>query len=170
MIPETSSYAAIYPLSANPPTWGHADIVSRAAKIFDKVYWSVAFNPDKKYLFSVEERMSMMQVYIDHFQLTNVIPDSYTGSTVRYAQQKQVHVLIKGLRNYSDFQQEFQQAVGNKGIDEKMETFCLFGAPGLTVVSSSLVRELAFLGEDITPYVHPAVAQRVSEIIHHSKT
>ena len=161
---------AIYPSSANPPTWGHANILQRSVACFDHIYWAAAYNPEKKYIFSAEERKQMMMEYVHHFQLTNVTIDMFSGSTVRYAQQKKAKVLIKGLRNESDFHAELQQFVGNKGIDSTIETFCLFGVPELSVVSSSLVRELAMLGENIESYVHPAVAKLVLQILKRSST
>ncbi|MGK5090397.1 pantetheine-phosphate adenylyltransferase [Deltaproteobacteria bacterium TL4] len=166
----TTPRIAIYPTSANPPTWGHGDILLRAAKHFDHLYWSAAVNPTKQYIFTAEERLQMMNVYLKHYGLKNVTLDVFTGSTIRYAQQKKATALVKGLRNYTDFQVELQQAVGNQGIDSEIETFCLFGTPALSVVSSSLVRELALLGENIEGYVHPEVAAFVGEIILRQRT
>lgn len=157
---------AIYPTSSNPPTLGHADIVTRAAKHFDLIYWAAAVNPEKKYLFTQEDRKQMMQAYVDHLPgLGNVSVDAYQGPTVRYAQQKGATVLVKGLRSTNDFHGELQQAIGNLGIDSDLETFCLFGRPDLFVVSSTLVREVALLGERIDSYVIPPVAELIYEIL-----
>lgn len=161
---------AIYPISANPPTWGHGDIMHRAAPHFDHIYWAAAVNPQKKYLFSLEERKQMMQEYINHHQLKNVSVESYTGTTVRYAIQKNAGIIIKGLRSANDFYGESEQAYFNRGIMEGVETFCIFAHPQYAGISSSLVRELAVLGEDIEPYVLKSVADSVYEIINKQKS
>jgi pantetheine-phosphate adenylyltransferase, bacterial len=118
---------AVYPTSANPPTYGHADILVRAAKQFDQVYWSAAINTEKQYIFNAELRKLMMNEYVRHYDLKNVTVESFNGSTIRYVQERNAKTIIKGLRSLEDFQGEFQQAVGNKGIDPEIETFCLFG-------------------------------------------
>jgi pantetheine-phosphate adenylyltransferase len=123
-------------------------------------------NPEKEYLFTQEERKEMMQAYVDHLPgLGNVSVDAYQGPTVRYAQSKGASVLIKGLRSTNDFHGELQQAIGNLGIDPQLETFCLFGRPDLFVVSSTLVREVALLGEHIDSYVIPPVAEQIYTIL-----
>ena len=156
---------AVYPTSANPPTYGHADILVRSSKQFDHVFWSAAMNAEKHYLFSEKTRLQMMKEYIEFYELKNVTVEAFRGSTVRYVQDKNAHVIVKGLRSLEDFQGEFQQAVGNKGIDPEIETFCLFGKPDLFAISSTLVRELAFMGESIESYVLPSVAKIVTEVI-----
>ena len=160
---------AIYPTSANPPTLGHADILVRTARYFDYVYWAAAINPEKTYSFTEEQRLLMMSEYIQHHQLKNVSAEAFNGSTVRYAQARDACAIVKGLRSLEDFEGEFQQAVGNTGIDPNIETFCLFGTPELFAVSSTLVRELALLGEKIENYVLPSVAEIVYKIIQEKK-
>ena len=100
-----------------------------------------------------------------YYDLKNVTVEAFSGSTIRYVQERNAQVIVKGLRSLEDFQGEFQQAVGNKGIDPDIETFCLFGKPDLFAISSTLVRELAFMGESIEAYVLPSVAEIVSEVI-----
>ena len=156
---------AVYPTSANPPTYGHADILMRTAKLFDQVFWSAAINSEKKYIFSQDVRLKMMKEYVQYHNLVNVKVEAFSGSTIRYAQERKAQVIVKGLRSLDDFQGEFQQAVGNKGIDKDIETFCLFGEPDLFAISSTLVRELAFMGESIEAYVLPSVAEIVNEVI-----
>jgi len=157
---------AVYPTSANPPTFGHADILMRTTKLFEHVYWSAAMNLEKKYIFDEKLRVKMMNEYVRYHKLGNVTVEAFSGSTIRYAQDRKAQVIVKGLRSLDDFQGEFQQAVGNKGIDDKIETFCLFGKPDLFAISSTLVRELAFMGESIEDYVLPSVAEIVNEVIH----
>lgn len=158
-------FHVLYPISGNPPTWGHADVMERAARCFDQVTWALAVNPGKAYLFSQDERLEMMQAYVRHFQLANVTLASYEGATVRFAEKIGANMILKGLRNASDLQAEMEQAMGNRGMNDAIETFAMFTSPRYSVVSSSLIRELALLGEDITPYVHPAVARRIEEIL-----
>ena len=107
----------------------------------------------------------MMNEYVQHYDLKNVTVESFTGSTIRYVQERKAKTIVKGLRSLEDFQGEFQQAVGNKGIDPEIETFCLFGKPDLFAINSTLVRELAYLGESIEAYVLPSVAEIVKNII-----
>ena len=156
---------AVYPTSANPPTYGHADILVRTTKQFDHVFWSAALNAEKHYMFNEEVRVKMMNEYVRYYDLKNVTVEAFSGSTIRYVQERNAQVIVKGLRSLEDFQGEFQQAVGNKGIDPNIETFCLFGKPDLFAISSTLVRELAFMGESIEAYVLPSVAEIVSEVI-----
>ena len=160
---------AIYPTSANPPTKGHADILLRTSQQFDFVIWAAAFNPEKGYSFSTKQRIEMMLEYINYYNLKNVKVESFNGSTVRFAQKLNAKTIVKGLRSLEDFEGEFQQAVANSGIDESIETFCLFGKPELFAVSSTLVRELSFLGEDIEKYVIPNVANIIYKIIKQFK-
>ena len=107
----------------------------------------------------------MMQEYVNYHNLANVKVEAFDGSTIRYAQERKAQVIVKGLRSLDDFQGEFQQAVGNKGIDPEIETFCLFGKPDLFAINSTLVRELAYLGESIEAYVLPSVADIVGKIM-----
>ncbi len=159
---------AVYPTSANPPTFGHADILVRTSKQFDHVYWAAAMNAEKQYMFTEEVRVQMMNEYVEHHNLINVTVEAFIGSTIRYVQQRKAQVIVKGLRSLEDFQGEFQQAVGNKGIDQEIETFCLFGKPDLFAISSTLVRELAFMGESIEAYVLPSVADIVTKVIENN--
>ena len=156
---------AVYPTSANPPTFGHADILMRTTKFFDHVFWSAAINSDKQYFFTEKVRVKMMNEYVKFHKLSNVSVEAFSGSTIRYAQERKAKVIIKGLRSLEDFQGEYQQAFGNKGIDKEIETFCLFGKPDLFAISSTLVRELAFMGESIESYVLPSVAEIINEVI-----
>ncbi len=155
----------LYPISGNPPSWGHADVMDRAARIFGRVTWALAANPDKSYMFSTEERLWMMEEYVRHFELKNVTVDAYTGSTVRYVERVGADLILKGLRNASDLQAEMEQAIGNRGINQSIETISLFTTPRYSVIHSSLIRELAMLDENIDAYVLPSVAVRIKEIL-----
>jgi pantetheine-phosphate adenylyltransferase len=156
----------LYPISGNPPSWGHGDVMERAARVFPRITWALAINPNKTYMFSPEERMEMMGDYVRHYGLNNVTIDAYQGATVRYAEKIGAQLILKGLRNASDLQAEMEQAIGNRGIDGAIETITFFTSPRYSVISSSLIRELAVLGEDLKSYVLPEVAARIVEILN----
>ena len=155
----------LYPISGNPPTWGHADVVERAAGIFPQVTWGLAVNPAKAYLFALEDRIWLMEEYLRHLGLKNVTVNSYEGATIRYAERVGANLILKGLRNASDLQAEMEQAVGTRGMNEAIETITLFTTPRYSIINSSLIRELALLGENIDAYVLPSVAARIGEIL-----
>lgn len=156
---------AVYPISANPPTTGHADIIQRATPHFDHIYWAAAINPNKHYMFTTEQREQMMEAYVEYFQWKNVSVESYRGGTVRYAQEKQAKVVIKGIRHMEDVMSEFSQGSANFKINAEIETFLLFAHPQFSSISSSLVRELATLGEDLSFYVIEPVAELMAQYL-----
>lgn len=159
----------IYPISANPPTWGHADIMMRAATHFDQLYWVAATNPKKVYMFSLEERLEMMQSYVDYYKLKNVTIVSHEGTIARFAEEKKAQFLLRGLRNSSDYQMELELSVGNRGINKDLETICMFSKPHFATISSSLIRELASLNERIDQYVMPSIAKKILTKLHGDK-
>jgi len=156
---------ALYPISGNPPSWGHADVMERAARLFDRVTWALAVNPGKTYLFTAEERMDMMGDYVRHFGLTNVTVAEYQGATVRFAERIGARLIVKGLRNASDLQAEMEQATGNRNMNPDVDTVTFFTTPRYSVISSSLIRELAVLDENIEPYVLGSVAEKIRRIL-----
>lgn len=159
----------VYPISANPPTWGHADIMMRAATHFDRLYWVAATNPKKTYMFTLEERLEMMQAYVDYYKLKNVTICAHEGTIVRFAEEKNAQFLLRGLRNSSDYQMELELSVGNRGISKEIETICLFAKPHFATISSSLIRELAQLNERIDQYVMPSIAKKILQKLHGDK-
>ena len=159
----------LYPISGNPPSWGHGDVLDRAARIFSRVTWALAVNPSKTYLFSTEERLDMMGEYVRHYSLNNVTIETYQGATVRFAEKIGANLILRGLRNATDLQAEMEQAVGNRGINDSIETITLFTSPRYSVISSSIIRELAQLGENLEPYVLPEVATRIQRILGERK-
>jgi pantetheine-phosphate adenylyltransferase len=159
----------VYPISANPPTWGHADIMMRAAKHFDLVYWVAAVNPTKTYMFTIEERIEMMEAYVAYYKLKNVTICAHEGTVVRFAEEKEAQFLLRGLRNSSDYQMELELSVGNRGISKEIETFCLFAKPHFATISSTLIRELALLNERIDQYVMPSIAKKILKKLHGDK-
>lgn len=159
----------VYPISANPPTWGHADIMMRAATHFDKIIWVAATNPQKAYMFTLEERLEMMQAYVDYYMLKNVVICSHDGTIARFAEEKGAQFLLRGLRNSSDYQMELELSVGNRGISKELETICLFAKPHFATISSTLIRELALLNERIDQYVMPSIAKKILHKLHGDK-
>lgn len=159
----------VYPISANPPTWGHGDIMMRAANHFDKVYWVAAVNPGKTYMFTEEERLSMMKAYVTYYKLKNVEICAHEGTIARFAEEKGAQFLLRGLRNSSDYQMELELSVGNRGISKEIETICLFAKPHYATISSTLIRELAILNERIDQYVMPSIAKKILKKLHGDK-
>ena len=107
----------------------------------------------------------MMRDYVRHLKLDNVTVATYEGVTVRFAEQIGAAVIVKGLRNQLDLQAEMEQAYGNRGINDRIETMVLFTQPRNGAISSSLIRELAQLGENIDAYVLPSVARRLKKYL-----
>ena len=132
----------VYPGSFDPVTKGHMDIIERAAKLVDRLYVAILYNPAKNSgLFSVEERMAMLQSCTSH--LKNVRIDSFTGLLVDYAHQQSADVIIRGLRAMTDFEYEMQMAQINKSLLSTVETVFLVTSAEYSFLSSSSVRELA---------------------------
>ncbi|MBT6326242.1 MAG: pantetheine-phosphate adenylyltransferase [Bdellovibrionales bacterium] len=157
----TSKRIAVYPISGNPPTWGHADIMKRASEKFDMVYWVAGVNINKKSFFSEQDKIEMMQAYVDYYKVKNVTVDAVPGAMVRYAEKVNASFLLRGLRNTSDFQLELDLASANRGLNKQVETICFFTKPHYATMSSTLVRELALLGERIDQYVLPSLSDKI---------
>ncbi len=140
---------AIYPGSFDPITKGHLNIIERAAKIFDVVVVCVMVNSDKKNpLFSLEERLRLIdKVIVD---LPNVRVETFSGLLAEYAKRHEPAVIVKGLRAVSDFESEFQMALINRKINPNLDTFFLTASEKYTYLSSSVVKELARYGADLS--------------------
>ena len=147
----------MYPGTFDPITNGHHELVRRAARIFDEVVVAVAASPHKAPMFALEERMQLAREALA--DLGNVRVDGYTGLTVGYAKAHGLQVVIRGLRAVSDFEYEFQLASMNRHLETGVETIFMTPAEQYTFVSSTLVREVAARGGDVTALVHPKVPQ-----------
>ena len=146
---------AICPGSFDPVTNGHLDVVRRAASLFDRVIVLVAVNSEKKGLFSPAERCELLRrVTAD---LPNVIVDSNDGLLADYARKTEADAIVKGLRAMSDFEYEFQMALTNRKLNPGVETVFLTTTAEYMYVSSSLVKEVARLGGDISPFVPASI-------------
>ena len=142
---------AIYPGSFDPITMGHLDVLKRALKIFDKVIIAVGEHDEKEYLFSVQERVDMLQEAI---QGLNAEVGHFSGLLIDFAKAKNAHVIIRGLRAVSDFDYEFQSALMNRKLDSNIETVFIMTRGMYIYLSSSLVKEVAVRGgslKDLVP-------------------
>ncbi|GIQ68691.1 pantetheine-phosphate adenylyltransferase [Xylanibacillus composti] len=145
---------AVYPGSFDPVTFGHLDIIQRAAKQFDWVIVAVLNNEKKNPLFSVQERKELLyQVTLD---MPNVEVDSFNELLINYMRSKDAHIIVRGLRAVSDFEYELQMASTNQKLDDTIETFFMMTNPKYSYLSSSIVKEIArFQGQvsDLVPDV-----------------
>lgn len=150
-----NTLTAIYPGTFDPITKGHTDLVERALHLFDKVIVGVAENTAKEQVFTLEERMAMAKVALEEFQSVEILP--VPGLLVEFAKQHGAKAIIRGLRAVSDFEYEFQLAGMNRKLAPEIETLFLTPAEKYAYISSSLVREIAALGGDVSPFVHKNV-------------
>ena len=150
---------AVYPGTFDPITLGHSDIVRRAALLFDKVIVAVAVNAAKTPTWSADERVSMARQVLA--ELPNVEVKSFDTLLVTFVQQSNAGVILRGLRAVSDFEYEFQLAGMNRHLAPQIETLFLTPAEQYTFISSSLVREVASLGGDVSEFVHPIVKKEL---------
>jgi len=146
---------AIYPGTFDPITNGHHDLVRRAASIFDHVIVAIAANPNKTPMFSLEERVELARRVLQ--DVSNVEVQGYSGLTVDFARRHHGAVIVRGLRAVSDFEFEFQLANMSRHLDRGIETVFLTPQEPFTFISSSLVREIAVLGGDVSAFVDPIV-------------
>jgi pantetheine-phosphate adenylyltransferase len=147
---------AIYPGTFDPITNGHIDLVERATRLFDKVIVAVAANPSKAPAFPLTQRVELARKVLAKLAQVEVTGFDCLLST--FAQQQGANIILRGLRAVSDFEYEFQMASMNRRLAAYIETVFLTPAEQYSYISSTLVREIAALGGDITPFVHPVVA------------
>src|SRR5579859_7189589 len=148
---------AIYPGSFDPLTNGHLDVIQRATKLFDRVIVAVAKNESKNPLFTMEERLELVERAVKH--LPNVEADSFDGLLVDYVQRRSAQAIIRGLRAVSDFEFEFQLALMNRKLNERIETIFMMPKDTYTFLSSRIVKEIARLGGDVSAFVPPKVKE-----------
>ena len=154
---------AIYPGTFDPVTNGHLDIIERSSELFSSVIVTVARNYSKKPMFTTSERVAMITTSVKH--LTNITVDSFEGLLVAYAKKKKATVIVRGLRAVSDFEYEFQMALTNRKLESKITTVFLMPHEKYTYLSSSLVREIASLGGDVSGFVPELVRERLKKKI-----
>lgn len=152
---------AIYPGSFDPLTYGHLDIIERALEIFDKVIVSVFINTNKKSLFTLEERIEILKKILGKKKQIEI--DSFTGLLTDYMKQKNIKVVIRGLRAVSDLEYEFQYAAANRTLCPEVETIFFMPKLRYSYLSSSVVREVAKFGGDVSKMVPPYVVKKIKE-------
>jgi pantetheine-phosphate adenylyltransferase len=147
---------AIYPGTFDPVTNGHADLIERAARLFKHVIIGIAANPSKQPRFTLEERVEQVKLITAH--LDNVEVVGFSGLLVDFARDQKASVLVRGLRAVSDFEYEFQLANMNRRLSPDLESVFLTPAEENSFISSTLVKEVALHGGDVSQFVHPQVA------------
>jgi pantetheine-phosphate adenylyltransferase len=155
-----SARIAVYPGSFDPVTRGHEDLVLRSLRFADRVIVAVADNSAKQPLFTLEERLALIRQAVSH---PAVDVQSFQGLLVEFARRVGATVIVRGLRAVSDFEYEFQMALMNRNLEPGVETVFLVPAFDLTYLSSSLVREVARHGGDVSQLVHPAVDRALKQ-------
>ena len=153
---------AIYPGTFDPITNGHHDLVRRAASIFDRLVVAVAANPNKAPMFSMEQRGDMARRVLA--DMPNVQVCGYSGLTVDFARQQGLSVVVRGLRAVSDFEFEFQLANMSRHLSAEIESVFMTPQEQYTFISSTLVREIAVLGGDVSEFVHPIVEAEMKRL------
>ena len=154
---------AIVPGSFDPVTNGHLDIIKRTSDLFDTVYVSILSNSSKNPLFSVEERIELIKRVTN--DLKNVKVESFTGLLVDYAREKNAKFIVKGLRAVSDYEYEVQMSLTNKRLAPEIETFFITTNSKYSYLSSSIVKEVAKYGGDITEMIPPEIIEDIKEKI-----
>ena len=147
----------IYPGSFDPLTNGHLDVIQRATKLFDRVIVAVAQNESKNPLFTLKERVDLVAGCVKH--LPQVEADAFDGLLVNYVEKRSAQAIIRGLRAVSDFEFEFQLALMNRKLNERVETIFMMPKDTYTFLSSRIVKEIARLGGDVSEFV-PPLAQK----------
>lgn len=151
----------IYPGSFDPITNGHLDVIVRALALFDKVVIAIAQNQNKNPLFTIEERLAMIEDSVDG--LGNVEIDHFSGLLVEYAREKGATAVIRGLRAISDFEFEFQMALMNRHMNPDITTVFLMPHDRYTHLNSSIIREISSLGGDVSEFVPDVVNERLKQ-------
>ena len=151
---------AVYPGTFDPLTNGHVDIITRGAKLFDRIIVAILVNVGKEPLFSVKERIDIIHEALHGHP--NVEAESFEGLLVDYVRRKRAHVIVRGLRAVADFEYEMQMALMNRHLSSEIETVFMMPAEQYTYVSSRLVKEVAALGGSVAGLVPPVVETRLA--------
>ena len=152
---------AVYPGTFDPFTNGHLDLIRRARKIFPKVIVAVGPNPAKEVLFTVKDRLEMIRQSVRRIRSVEVA--SFEGLIVDFLRKKRAHVILRGIRTFSDYEYEFQMALTNRSISQRVETVFIMPAEEYSYISSRLVKEVAGHGGDVSAFVPPPVLRRLRQ-------
>ncbi len=151
---------AVFPGTFDPMTNGHLDVVGRGRLLFDELIVAVGHNPEKGTMFTLAERADMIRQLLAQYQYHNVRVATFTGLTVHFAQQVGAAAMLRGIRNSSDLQFEFQVALTNRVVAE-VETVFIMTSPEFAFTSSSLIKQIAWMGGDVSKLVPPLVIERM---------
>ena len=154
---------AVYPGSFDPITYGHIDIIERGSKLFDKVVVAILINPNKKPLFTVEERLEMIRNSLGHLPEEKIEISSFSGLLVDYVKKINAKAILRGIRAISDFEYEFQMALTNRRLLKKVDTVFMMPDERYSYLSANLVREIASFGGDISHFVPSHVEEKLKE-------
>jgi pantetheine-phosphate adenylyltransferase len=154
---------ALFPGTFDPIHYGHIDIAERAARLFDEIVVAVYDKPSKTLFFSPEERIALVKEAVD--SNPKICVTGYSGLTVEYAKKIDAQVIVRGLRVFSDFEFEFRMALANHRLLPEIEYMALITAEEHTFLSSTTVREIAFLGGDVSSMVPPHVDKALKEVV-----
>lgn len=152
---------AVYAGTFDPVTWGHIDLIERGAKIFGRLILAVAESRGKRPLFGTSERVEMLAKSVEGME--NVEVDSFDGLLVDYLKAKKAGVVLRGLRAVSDFEYELQMVLTNRRLAPEIETVFMMPREEFSYVSSSILKEIFFMGADVSPFVPPFVREKLLE-------
>ncbi len=158
----------IYPGTFDPITHGHTDIIRRSLRVFDKVVVAIAPNPGKHPLFTMKERLEMVNLVVK--DLGQVQVATFEGLLVEYVERSGAHAIIRGLRAISDFEHEFQMALINRKLAKQVETVFLMPSEEYSYLSSTIIKDVAAHGGSLTEFLHPEVARRLQERVRSMKS
>ena len=167
-MPSTTPLTAVYPGTFDPMTLGHADLMARAARLFDKLVVAVAAGHHKRTLFTLDERLAMAKELAANHANVEVV--SFQGLLRDFVVAQNGKVVVRGLRAVSDFEYEFQMAGMNRQLMPDVETVFLTPSDQYQFVSGTFVREIAMLGGDVSKFVAPSVLARLHERVAQSKS
>ena len=157
---QTETRTAVYGGTFDPPTLGHIDLIRRAARTFRHVTVAIGKNPNKRAMFTTEERLCFLRESLSEFP--NVGTGAYDGLLVDYCRSVGARVILRGLRAVADFEYEFQMALANRDLAPEIETIFLIAATDKLFLSSSVVKEIAACGRDVSAYVPECVARAMA--------
>ena len=155
---------AVYPGTFDPVTKGHLDIMRRGAKVFDELVVAIGPNPNKSPIFSLKERVELLKLATR--DIPNIRVDTFDGLIVDYVHKVGTNVILKGIRTVSDFEYEFQMALTNRVVGKGIETVFVMTSEEYAFLSSTMVKEVAKLGGDISAFVMPDVERRLKKKLH----
>ena len=160
---------AVYPGSFDPITYGHLDVIRRGAAIFEELTVAVGANPEKVPVFTAEERVDMIKRVVGEEKLPNVSVTSYVGMTVDYVRSTGAHVILKGMRTVSDFENEFQQALTNRALAQDIETVFVMTKQEFAFFRAMHVKQVCRMGGNVEPFVPPLVATLLQEKVRQER-